>query len=33
VKYVEDAIKDLLNGKDPNVKETKAIGCTIKWKA
>jgi len=32
-KYVEDAIKDILSGKEPKLKETKAIGCTIKWKA
>ena len=29
-KYVEDAVNALLNGKDVNVKETKAIGCSIK---
>ncbi len=32
-KYVEKAINDLLNGKQPQIKETKAIGCTIKWKS
>ena len=31
-KYVENAINSLLAGKEPEVKETKAIGCTIKWK-
>ncbi len=31
VKYVEDAIEALLAGKDVPTKETKAIGCTIKW--
>lgn len=31
-KYTEDALADLLAGKDPQVSETKAIGCTIKWK-
>lgn len=31
-KYVENAINNLLAGKEPEVKETKAIGCTIKWK-
>lgn len=29
-KYVENAIDALLTGKDIEVKETKAIGCTIK---
>jgi glutathione peroxidase-family protein len=33
VKYVEDAVDALLKGKEPKVKETKAIGCSIKWKA
>ena len=32
-KYVEAAIQDLMNGKQPAEAETKAIGCTIKWKA
>jgi len=31
-KYVEDAVDALLAGKSVEVKETKAIGCTIKWK-
>lgn len=31
-KYTEDAINDLLAGKNPAMAETKAIGCTIKWK-
>lgn len=31
-KYVEDAVKALLEGKSVKVKETKAIGCGIKWK-
>lgn len=31
-KYVENAVDALLAGKDVPVKETKAIGCTIKWK-
>lgn len=31
-KYAEDALNDLLSGKDPITPETKAIGCTIKWK-
>jgi peroxiredoxin len=31
-KYVEQAIADLKANKDVAVKQTKAIGCTIKWK-
>jgi len=31
-KFVELALDSLLDGKDPKQKETKAIGCTIKWK-
>ena len=31
-KYVEDAVNALLSGKSPEVKETKAIGCGVKWK-
>ena len=31
-KYAEDALAALLAGKNPEVAETKAIGCTIKWK-
>ena len=31
--YVEDAVNALLEGKDVVVKDTKAIGCTIKWKS
>lgn len=31
-KYVEDAITALMNGKKPDVTETKAIGCSIKVK-
>ena len=30
--YVEDAVNALLEGKAVPVSETKAIGCTIKWK-
>jgi peroxiredoxin len=33
VKYVENAVDALLKGKEPKVKETKAIGCSIKWKS
>ncbi len=29
--YVRSAIKALENGKEPDPKHTKAIGCTIKW--
>ena len=32
-KYVEDAVDNLLDGKEVKTKSTKAIGCTIKWKA
>ncbi|TRX58372.1 thioredoxin family protein [Fulvivirga sp. M361] len=32
-KYVEDAVEALLKGEKPPVTKTKAIGCTIKWKA
>jgi peroxiredoxin len=31
-KYVEDAVNALLAGKEVIVKETKAIGCGVKWK-
>ena len=31
-KYVENAIEALRNGQDVVVKQTKAIGCGIKWK-
>ncbi len=31
-KYVENAIEALRNGQDVAVKQTKAIGCGIKWK-
>jgi hypothetical protein len=30
--YVADAIEALISGKPVAVTETKAIGCTIKWK-
>ena len=30
--YVDDAVTALLQGKQVPVSETKAIGCTIKWK-
>jgi peroxiredoxin len=31
-KYVEEAVNALLAGKEIKIKETKAIGCGIKWK-
>ena len=31
-KYVEDAITEMLNGKTITKSNSKAIGCTIKWK-
>ena len=31
-KYVESAVDALLKGQDVGVKETKAVGCGIKWK-
>lgn len=31
-KYVANAVDALLAGREVTVKETKAIGCTIKWK-
>ncbi|OIQ36192.1 MAG: thioredoxin family protein [Crocinitomix sp. MedPE-SWsnd] len=33
VKYVEDAVDALLNGEQPSVTETVAIGCSIKTKS
>jgi hypothetical protein len=30
--YVANAVDALLSGKDIKTKETKAIGCGIKWK-
>jgi peroxiredoxin len=32
VKYVEKAIQQLGDGREPDPSVTKAIGCTIKWK-
>jgi peroxiredoxin len=32
VRYVENAIDALMTKKTPEVKVTKAVGCTIKWK-
>ncbi len=31
-KYLAEAINTLMDGKDPAVSNTKAIGCGIKWK-
>lgn len=31
-KYVEEAVDNLLSGKEVPTKFTKAIGCTIKWR-
>ena len=31
-KYVENAVNELLAGKEVSTTSTKAIGCTIKWK-
>lgn len=31
-KYLENAIDALRNGQEITVKETKALGCTIKWR-
>lgn len=30
--YLKDALEALLQGADPQVKETAPVGCTIKWK-
>ncbi len=30
--YVKDAIETILGGNEVAVKETKVVGCTIKWK-
>ncbi len=32
VKYVEQAVNELLSGKPVSVNTTKAVGCGIKWK-
>ncbi|MEO6168854.1 MAG: thioredoxin family protein [Chitinophagales bacterium] len=32
-KYVEDAVNALIGGKAVPVSETKAVGCTIKWRS
>jgi peroxiredoxin len=33
IKYVEEAVNALLKGKQPKIQQTKAIGCTIKWRS
>jgi hypothetical protein len=30
--YLRDAIESLLDGRDPAVRETPPVGCTVKWK-
>lgn len=32
-KYVREAVDQLISGKKPKTNSTKAIGCTIKWRA
>ncbi len=32
IKYAENALKELIAGKEVTEKTTKAIGCSIKWK-
>jgi hypothetical protein len=31
-KYLEDALDEVIAGKEVTTNSTKAIGCTIKWK-
>ncbi|MCK6614895.1 MAG: thioredoxin family protein [Ignavibacteriaceae bacterium] len=31
-RYLEDALNELLDGKEVSVPETYAVGCSIKWK-
>ena len=31
-KYLQNAIEEVLNGKEVSIPETFSIGCTIKWK-
>ena len=33
IKYLENAIVSLCEGKDPQPHQTSAIGCSIKWKS
>jgi peroxiredoxin len=30
--YLRDAVDALLSGEQPSVRETPAVGCTVKWK-
>jgi len=30
--YMEDAVQALMEGESPDVRHTKAVGCSIKWK-
>jgi peroxiredoxin len=30
--YLRDAIEAVLEGREPEVKDTPAVGCTVKWK-
>jgi peroxiredoxin len=32
-RYLRDAIEALLEGQEPRVSDTPAVGCTVKWKA
>jgi peroxiredoxin len=31
-RYLRDAIEALLDGRDPTVRDTPAVGCTVKWR-
>jgi hypothetical protein len=31
-RYLKDALDAVLAGKDPGLKDTQPVGCTIKWK-
>jgi peroxiredoxin len=31
-RYLRDAIEAVLEGREPAVKDTPAVGCTVKWK-
>jgi peroxiredoxin len=30
--YLRDAVEAVLEGREPEVKETPAVGCTVKWR-
>jgi peroxiredoxin len=32
-RYLRDALEALLDGRDPEVTETPAVGCTVKWRS